>query len=265
MATSLVCGIVALGQSLAKHVHARVLPPVHVLTRGARMVERTDRMSIRGIAQAAVLGAVRTLALELPDVSFRLVDLDGDDCDGLIDALLAPDGETEVAVRAGQVHAARLVERAAEELDPDIVSTAGSGNMTLARRGAAGIDGLVWRQAQRRPLGPDDVEIEVRACGLNFRDVMAVSGVLPANAEPTPALEALGLELSGVVTAVGASVRDLAPGAHVIGIGRGALRKRVCWPRLASRPYHSAMRARENSETVTTRAARFSKGGRIAR
>ena len=235
MAISLVCGVVALGQSLAKLAQAHVMPPVHVLTRGARAIESADRIAARGIAQAAVLGAVRTLALELPTVGFRLIDLDGDDCNGLIDALFAPGDETEIAIRAGQVHAARLMDCAAEELVPEVVPLSASVNMTLARRGAPGIDGLVWREAPRLPLGPDDVEIEVRACGLNFRDVMAVVGLLPDGAEPSPAAQALGLELSGIVTAVGSNVGDLTLGTHVFGMGRGALRRHVCWPRLAVR------------------------------
>ena len=56
---------------------------------------------------------------------------------------------------------------------------------------------------------PDDhVEIEVKAAGINFRDVMTALGQI--------ASYPLGCECSGVVSAVGPLVREFKPGNHVI-------------------------------------------------
>lgn len=56
-------------------------------------------------------------------------------------------------------------------------------------------------------LAPDEVEIKVRATGLNFKDVMIALGQLAGNA--------LGYECAGTVTRVGSSV-DFKPGDRVL-------------------------------------------------
>jgi acyl transferase domain-containing protein/NADPH:quinone reductase-like Zn-dependent oxidoreductase len=58
------------------------------------------------------------------------------------------------------------------------------------------------------PLPDDHVEIEVKAIGMNFRDVMSASGQI----DPYP----LGCECSGVVTAIGKAVNGLSAGDQVI-------------------------------------------------
>jgi NADPH:quinone reductase-like Zn-dependent oxidoreductase len=57
-------------------------------------------------------------------------------------------------------------------------------------------------------LAHDHVEVEVKAAGINFRDVMSASGQI----DPYP----LGCECSGVVIAVGKDVKALSLGDHVI-------------------------------------------------
>lgn len=57
---------------------------------------------------------------------------------------------------------------------------------------------FVHDQTRDSPLGPREVEIEVRASGLNFKDIMVAMGQLPF---PT-----IGLECAGVVTRVGEAV-----------------------------------------------------------
>jgi NADPH:quinone reductase-like Zn-dependent oxidoreductase len=54
----------------------------------------------------------------------------------------------------------------------------------------------------------DFVQIDVKASGINFRDVMSASGQI----DPYP----LGCECAGVVVAAGKSVQDFCPGDHVI-------------------------------------------------
>ena len=61
------------------------------------------------------------------------------------------------------------------------------------------IDNLLLREMPARTPADGEVLVEVRAVGLNFRDVMAATGLLPAEAEVGPAWERLGFECSGVV------------------------------------------------------------------
>ena len=57
------------------------------------------------------------------------------------------------------------------------------------------------------PLGADEIQIEVMASGVNFKDVMIAMGQLPsAN---------LGLECSGIVTAMGKDISDFTLGDRV--------------------------------------------------
>ena len=55
------------------------------------------------------------------------------------------------------------------------------------------MDQLTFREVRRRKPGPGEVEIEICAAALNFRDVMAATGLLPAEAEIGPAWERLCL------------------------------------------------------------------------
>jgi NADPH:quinone reductase-like Zn-dependent oxidoreductase len=62
-------------------------------------------------------------------------------------------------------------------------------------------------------IPPDFVQIEVKASGVNFRDVMSASGQI----EPYP----LGCECAGVITGVGMAVQGFRVGDHVIANVRG--------------------------------------------
>ena len=79
--------------------------------------------------------------------------------------------------------------------------------MTISEPGT--MDTLVFVDDPMRsvPLGADEIEIGVMAIGFNFKDVMIAMGQLPsAN---------LGLECSGIVSAVGEKVLDFALGDRV--------------------------------------------------
>lgn len=58
------------------------------------------------------------------------------------------------------------------------------------------------------PLGDTEVEIDIRAVGLNFRDLMIAMGEHMAYS--------LGSEAAGVITRIGSSVKNLKPGDHVV-------------------------------------------------
>lgn len=58
------------------------------------------------------------------------------------------------------------------------------------------------------PLADDEVEVEVKATGLNFRDVLIAMGELPDTM--------MGFEGSGIVTQVGARVSEFQPGDAVM-------------------------------------------------
>ncbi|EFQ36395.1 beta-ketoacyl synthase domain-containing protein [Colletotrichum graminicola] len=69
-----------------------------------------------------------------------------------------------------------------------------------------------WPGAQQ-PLGDDEVQVEIKAAGLNFRDVMVAMGELDNNT--------LGYEGAGIVTHVGDEVTDIKAGDRVIAVWNG--------------------------------------------
>ncbi|KAI0096862.1 hypothetical protein GGR51DRAFT_489918 [Nemania sp. FL0031] len=70
-----------------------------------------------------------------------------------------------------------------------------------------------------QPLADEDIEIEVKACAMNFLDIMIAMGQIQ---HPD-----LGYEASGIVRSVGAKVTKFAPGDRVIYMGLGAMRTRI--------------------------------------
>lgn len=62
--------------------------------------------------------------------------------------------------------------------------------------------------------GPDEVEVEVAAAALNFKDVLIALGMVRS-----PPKGKFGLECAGTVVRVGANVRDLSVGDDVMGFG----------------------------------------------
>jgi NADPH:quinone reductase len=82
-----------------------------------------------------------------------------------------------------------------------------------------GPDVIEWTDADLPPPGPGEVRMETRAVGLNFIDTYHRRGIYPVELP-----SGLGLEASGVVTAIGQDVADLAVGDRVATFGpeRGA-------------------------------------------
>jgi NADPH:quinone reductase-like Zn-dependent oxidoreductase len=69
-----------------------------------------------------------------------------------------------------------------------------------------------------KALEAGEIEIDVHAVGLNFRDVLEAMGMLGAMDKE----HAYGLEASGVVKRVGSSVSKVAVGDRVVATGTGA-------------------------------------------
>lgn len=89
---------------------------------------------------------------------------------------------------------------------------------TLAFDVPGKLDHLYWKSDRfTAPLGENEVEIDVRATGLNFRDVMWAMGLLPEEAlENGFSGPTMGLEASGVVRRTGKSVTSVKPGDAVV-------------------------------------------------
>jgi len=90
---------------------------------------------------------------------------------------------------------------------------------------------LRWEPAVSPDLQANDVAIQVKATGLNFRDVMYALGMLSDEAvESGFAGPTLGLECAGVVTALGAAVTGISVGDHVLAFGASCFANQVITP-----------------------------------
>jgi NADPH:quinone reductase-like Zn-dependent oxidoreductase/acyl carrier protein len=87
---------------------------------------------------------------------------------------------------------------------------------------------FVTRSETRRAPAEHEVEIEVRAAGLNFKDVLIALGVLP---EPTDPAMTFGQEAAGIITRVGSAVTDLQAGDRVLCAGHSCFAQYVIMPR----------------------------------
>nr|AAC68815.1 FK506 polyketide synthase [Streptomyces sp. MA6548] len=154
--------------------------------------------------------------------SFVLVDTDtdtdtdannGDEADELVAAAAAL-GEPQVALRSGVAYVPRLVRADTTPLPASQWALRPPASGTLRDLAVAPSD------APPRPLAAGEVRVDVRAAGLNFRDVLIALGTYPGDG-------AMGGEAAGIVTEVGPGVDDLVPGAHVFGLVQDAFRRSV--------------------------------------
>ena len=63
-------------------------------------------------------------------------------------------------------------------------------------------------------LGDHEIEVQIKATGMNFKDVMIAMGQLPSRH--------IGIECSGIVSRIGAAVKDHTVGDQVMAMGEGA-------------------------------------------
>lgn len=196
-------------------------PRLAVVTAGAQSVLPADRPRT---GPALYWGFGRVVRREHPALRSRLIDVDPDDggwASRCARELLADDGEDQVALRGEDRYAGRIRRGPAAPF-PDARplewrTPAQPFRLSPDRPGFW--DGLTFRPALKAAPGPEEVEIEVRAAGLNFIDVMKAMGTYP---DPD-GRDVLGLDAVGVVTRVGESVTGLRIGDRVAACGPGAL------------------------------------------
>jgi NADPH:quinone reductase-like Zn-dependent oxidoreductase len=176
-----------------------------VITRGAQAVAPGDDVNL---TQASLLGLARSIVAERSQTPMLRLDLDPaarpDEAIVLQALAAAAASEPELGVRNGKILAPRLQESSAPAVSDDGMRDV----LRIRQRGS--FEALeVLHEARRRP-GPGEVEIAVRAAGLNFRDVLNTLGMYPGDAGP------LGSECSGVVVAAGDGVTHLRAGDEVV-------------------------------------------------
>lgn len=95
-------------------------------------------------------------------------------------------------------------------------------------RAPGGVDDLVWTEVPDPEPGPGEVLVRVAAAGVNRADLLQRAGRYPP---PPGTSEYLGLECSGVITAIGPGVSQWTVGARVCALlAGGGYAELVCAP-----------------------------------
>lgn len=210
-------GLLHLVQSLAQSDAAT--PRLWLVTTGGALAAGLPPSREIDPLQAALWGFGRVVMNEYPALECTLIDLACDphapELPGRLEnELLRPDGENEIMLEPRARYSLRMKQ------DEPAPAAAAQARYRLDFRVPGQLRNLVWLPAAERGLKDDEIEVSPHAVGLNFRDVMYLMGLLPDEAvENGFAGASLGLEFAGVVTRVGARVREYAPGDAVMGFG----------------------------------------------
>ncbi len=224
-------GVLRLARLLADQPEGAAKPRLWLVVRGAHTAP------LDPVADA-LWGFARVATNEYADVDIRLVDVapglaEADAAARVAGLIAAPGIEREVLFDAEGAEVLRVrrgVPQATEALSDEAGLT-----LHFPRRGA--LDHFAWVQKDRTAPGRMDVEVEVEAAGLNFRDVMLAMGLLDDDVlDDGMAGAVFGFECAGRVARVGAGVTDLKPGDEVVGFASNAFSSHVTAPRRVFMP-----------------------------
>jgi acyl transferase domain-containing protein/SAM-dependent methyltransferase/acyl carrier protein len=196
---------------------------IWLVTRSAQWIDnRADPLQL---AQSPFWGLGRVAMTEYQNLHCRLVDLttcSREEIDCLVEELNAgDDAEDEIALH-GEL---RYVHRLRPVSAPAGHGSAGEPGqqpfrIELQRPGI--VESLSARSFRRMAPKSNEVEVEIAAAGLNFKDLMLAMGMVPKEALANDAAgRLLGLEFAGRVVSVGDHVSEFAVGDDVVGVGRG--------------------------------------------
>ena len=180
------------------------------------------------VADAALWGFGRTLMNEADQTDVRLLDLanltDTAAAAALADELLAPEAENELCLAPdGSRRAPRLGLSAPAQRGPNDTETT-----ALVSTQPGSLEHLAWRRQALATVGEDEVEVQVAASALNFRDMMLAIGLLPPETvDQGLAGPNLGLEFAGTVVRVGRTATSVRVGDRVMGYGPSSFANRV--------------------------------------
>jgi acyl transferase domain-containing protein len=208
-------------QALTREAAGSQPAQLWLVTRGAQAVE--PGVDSAAPAQAALWGLGRVVMNEHPQMRCRLVDLDvAEDADAAAAQLMAElsqgDREEEIAFRGGRryVHRLNRVPARVEDAGAETRIQAAEGQpffLDIPKPGL--LDGLTLRETVRQTPAAGEVEIQVFATGLNFRDVMKAMGIYPTEGDEKLWL---GDECAGRIAAVGEGVTEFQVGDEVIAV-----------------------------------------------
>lgn len=204
---------------------SKLLQTLQALIKQTGMAPQLSVVTIQNnLTNSAITGMIRVVMNEAPQLGCKLIDIANDLQEELLlkelsTELMQPDAHNEVVLTAAGRYAPLLLPGAViskSELEAATEVTRFKLDFTAPGQ----LRNLAWFAEPSKALAAHEVEIETRAVGLNFRDVMYTMGLLRDEAvENGFAGSSLGLEFSGIVKNVGSGVDEFKPGQAVMGFG----------------------------------------------
>jgi len=168
------------------------------------------------IAQSPLWGFGKTLALEHPELECIRIDITGNNIQQEVQDLWAEiqnnSGEDQIALHNGWRQVPRLVQKAGS----NSIESLNTQPLRLEIDPPGSLENLQLHPQVRQSPQAGEVEIQVQAASLNFRDLMISLGLYPEKAS------LLGLECAGTVVAVGEGVSKLKVGDRAIAMTPGS-------------------------------------------
>ena len=190
----------------------RTLPRLYVVTYG---------FSIQGESQpqfiSALHGLARGMATEVPELRCTILHC----CSESIDQIVSCIADEVCGDNPSQWitwHRNRRFVCSLQRIEQQPVASNLFERVQL--KTGAGIDALAFIPDTTRELAADEVEIEVQATALNFRDVLQSMGVVNLNLP-------IGTDCAGRVVRVGLDVNEFAVGDSVVAIAPGSFSSHV--------------------------------------
>lgn len=178
----------------------------------------------------AVLGLARTLRHEL-NMSFatlQIEDFSSNTCQAIADVFskfhqrnedadVDPEYEWTVdstgTIMIGRWQTVDIKEEVEDEAD------VGELKLELGKVGL--VQTLLWAPYQVSAIGADDVVIDCKTAGINYRDILITQGTIAGG---------LGFEGAGLVRSIGSNVKHVAPGDRVMMLGSDCFSTRAVLP-----------------------------------
>ncbi|WP_372365772.1 SDR family NAD(P)-dependent oxidoreductase [Candidatus Uabimicrobium sp. HlEnr_7] len=204
--------ILSIIQTAKEH---KAIAKLSIITANAQQVEINDQLNLVG---APLWGMMKTLSVELPELGTSCIDI-ANEQQNIIPILQDNSEERQFAIRGDKFYVARLNKYEKTYRDYLTIPQSEAYQLDILNKGV--IENLELVPQQRKVVQEGEVEVEVFASGLNFRDVMNALGLYPGDAG------AMGSEFAGTIVSVHENIKDIKIGDHVFGIAAGSFNRYV--------------------------------------
>ncbi|GER91158.1 polyketide synthase [Dictyobacter vulcani] len=210
-------------------LHWPQVPRLWLITNGVQAIGSSDQTI--AVAQAPLWGLGRTIVYEHPELRCARVDLSTKirltEIQALFQSIYSNDPEDQIALRGKQRYVARLgkVEPASLHTRPSSYAFTADNPLLYEEKpcridvpAPGSLDNLRLGVASRPQPAKGEIEIQVKAAGLNFKDVLFALGMLDYQNGAVH----FGHECAGRITALGEGVEGFQIGDEVIAVGAPA-------------------------------------------